>query len=141
MSQSIIRKELQTRLKAWADSHVPPLPVALEGVEFKKPNEDSSLPKNPFVECFLMPTATLDPTVDGKRRREVGLFQVNIWYPDGRGTGAIEACAESLVDAFPVVPKVGDVSVERTPSLARSYAENDWRVIPVTIQYRYESLN
>lgn len=139
MSLQIIRTELETRLTNWANSFTPPIQVALEGVPFNKPNEDASLPKNPFVEAFILPGVTINPSVAGNDKREIGIFQVNVWCPDGRGTGQITAIAESLVSAFPVIPKMGYVSIERTPSTAQSMPENDWRVIPVSINYRLDS--
>jgi hypothetical protein len=128
-----IRTELETRLKAFADSASPALKVAFEGVLFTKPSA-------PFLECFLFPAHTKNVTTAGTRKRECGVFQVNVWTPSGKGTREAEDIAQGIVDAFPIVPKTGLVSVEQTPEKGRAMPDvPGWLIIPVTISYRYES--
>lgn len=130
---SPVREELELRLKAFATTHS--LPVAYEGMFFKKPD-----PPAPFLECFLIPALTKNVTVDGTRNREVGLFQVNVWAPAGNGLKVADAIATNLVNAFPVVPKTGLVSIEQTPSKGKMMPDvAGWLIFPVTISYRYES--
>jgi hypothetical protein len=134
LSNKIIRAELETRLKAWADSQVPKIPVAFEGVSFTKPNN------GPMLECFLLPSATLDSNVSGTRKTRLGIFHVNVWAQSGKGMGQAESLAQSIVDLFPMLPRQGTVSIESTP-FAGDHQDDiaGWLGIPVTIQYRHES--
>lgn len=130
-----IRSELETRLKTWADAQSPKIPIAFEGVPFTKP------PGTPFLQAYLMPAVTINPTVDGIRSREVGIFQVNCWVADGKGSAEAEALARNIINLFPLVPKTGTVSIEKTPSMASPLIDDGWRVVPVTITYRQELIN
>lgn len=133
---SVIRKELETRLLAFANSLSPKIPIAWEGSSFSRPS-----PPVPFLESVLVPESTKDVSVDGLRQRRRGCLQVNIWYPvDGRGSAGADAIAEALTAAFPLVPKTGTVSIESTPHVGRPLGDiAGWRITPVTISYRYES--
>jgi hypothetical protein len=54
----------------------------------------------------------------------------------------VEALADSLIDAFPVVPKTGAVSIESTPYASRPIEDEEgWVIVPVRIKYRYENSN
>jgi hypothetical protein len=128
-----IRSELEIKLLNWAASQVPPVPVSLENVAFNKPSIS-----NVFVEAFFMPTMTTNPTVDGLRKRDIGIFQVNCFAPIGKGMGQVESLAASIVNLYPVIPKTGNVSVEQTPNSAKPYEDTNWIVIPVTVKFRYE---
>ena len=132
MSLTSIRNELETRLNTWANSFNPAIAVAWEGVPFQ-------LPTDRYVEVFLLPSATINPTVDGGRKREYGIFQVNVYVKDGKGTKQLNELVDSLVTYFPVVPKTGNVSIERTPSVSVGITMNGWRSVPVSIPYRMES--
>ena len=131
---SVPRQELETRLAAFAASNS--LTVAYEGRHFDKPS-------TAFLECTIVGRNTKNVTTDGERKRERGIFQVNVWYPTGTptsGAGTVEAIAESIIATFPVVPKVGNVSVEETPNQGSIITDvAGWLVLPVTISYRYES--
>jgi hypothetical protein len=134
MSNIIIRSELESRLKAWADAQVPKVPIAFEGMAFTKPADGV------FLEPTLVPSITLDVDVSAKRKRRYGIFNVNCWAKSGTGMRQVETLAQGIVDAFPIYPKVGAVSIESTPFVHGH--ENDasgWLIVPVTIQYRYES--
>lgn len=137
-----VRSELTTRLAAFAAAYtnnavqpyVTKLPVAYEGVPFVKPANTE-----PFLEMFIVPAHIKDVTVDGTRRREVGIMQVNVWSKAGVGTAQGEAIAYALRAAFPLLPKQGSVSVENTPSIKPAILDvAGYRVIPVIINYRQE---
>jgi hypothetical protein len=134
MSNSIIRAELETRLKAWADAQVPKVPIAFEGVSFTKPNDGV------FLEAFLIPSITLDTAVDGSRQRLLGMFQVNCWARSGKGMRQVEALAQSIINLFPLLPKTGAVSIEKTPNAESHILDSaGWIIVPVTISYRFET--
>jgi hypothetical protein len=133
MSNSIIRAELETRLKAWADAQVPLIPVAFENVPFTKPSDGV------FLEPLLIPLPTADREVTGTSKRFTGLFRVNCWARSGRGMGQVEKLAQNVISLFPLLPKRGSVSIESTPYSDNSVQDGTgWVVVPVTIKYRME---
>lgn len=128
-----VRSELSVRLQTLATTLG--LPVSWEGVPFTKPANLGS-----FLEVFVIPANTQDVTVDGKRQRETGIFQVNVWCKTGVGTKAGEDIADAVRVAFPVVPKSGTVSVESTPTIKQAILDDSgYRIIPVIVSYRQET--
>jgi hypothetical protein len=125
-----VRPELETILATWANSSG--IKVAWEGKQFDKPTS------SPYVQPFLLPGTTINPTVDGTRQREVGIFQINVWGLDGKGAAETEGLAYQVASLYPIVPKVGTVSIERSPTIGPPFIEAGWRVVPVTILYRRE---
>ncbi len=134
MSLHIIRSELQARLNTLATSLN--MPVAWQGVEFKQGSATTA-----YLEAFLVPTATKDATVSISRTTLRGLFQVNVWEQKGKGMKRAEAVAQSIVDAFPVLPKQGSVVIEQTPSIESVLYDAGWMIVPVSIRYRFEKFN
>lgn len=133
MSNKIIRAELETRLKTWADAQNPRLPIAFQNAAFTKPN-------GPYLEAYLLPNATLNKTVDGKRKTYMGIFQVNCWYPSGKGMGPVEQIAQDIVNLYPMLPKIGAVSIEKTPDAeGPEWDTSGWVIVPVVIHYRMET--
>ena len=129
-----IRQELEIRLATFAASQSPKIEIAYEGVPFTKPTN------KPFLECFLISAGISTVTVDAIRNRERGTFQVNVWYPSGSGARAVEMIGQGLLNAFPVVPKVGTVSIEQPANTGRLIVDlAGWIVLPVTIIYRQET--
>lgn len=134
----LVRQELETKLKAFAEAQVPPILIAYEDKSFEKP-VDNSGKYLPFLECVIVPAATINVTVDGNRIRELGVMQVNVWYPSGKGAGFGEALANKVIAHFPVVPISGTVVITQTPFKSRAIKdESGWRIVPVTINYRQE---
>lgn len=134
MSNKIIRAELETRLKMWAASQPTKIPVAYEGVAFTKPTDGM------YLETFLLPTDVIDSDLAATRKRYIGIFQVNCWAKSGKGMGQVEQLAQNIIDLFPILPKTGAVSIERTPYAEGSILDDTgWIIVPVTIEYRYES--
>lgn len=134
MSNVLIRAELEQRLREWATAQS--IPVAWQNVVFQKPADFS-----PYVEPFLIPNVTLNKPVNGKRATYLGLFQINIWTQKGGGIVVSNTLAQSLIDAFPMLPKVGAVSIESTPYVKPSLPSGDgWEIEPVIVNYRYEAI-
>lgn len=135
MTTATVRNYLENRLKTFADARSPVLKIAFENVAFTKPT-------TMFLECFLLPSATITATLRGNRKREVGIFQINIWSPSNSGTAAASALAQDIVDLFPIAPKTSttDVSIEKIPCVERSLVDTSgWYVTPILIYYRLES--
>ena len=134
MSNSIIRSELEVRLKTWADAQTPKIPVAFENISFLKPTA------GPFLEPLLIPNMTMNNELSGVRKTHMGIFEVRCWFPTGRGMGDIEKLSNNIVNLFRLVPKVGKVSIENSPYAERpQFDEAGWIIVPVLILYRYES--
>lgn len=132
---SVIRAELEARLKTWADAQNPKIPIAFQNVAFTKPSSGV------FLEAYLIPNDTLHKEVSGARKTYIGLFQINCWAKSGQGMGDVEQLAQSVVGLYPMLPKTGPVSIEGTPSAERPIPDNSgWVIVPVTIKYRMESL-
>lgn len=133
MSNSIVRAELETRLKTWAEAQSPKVPIAFENVPFTKPTDGV------FVEAILIPNITLDANVAADRQTLMGIFQVNCWARSGKGMGEVERLANSIIGLYPILPKTGNVSIEKTPYVESSIQDTSgWVISPVTIMYRYE---
>jgi hypothetical protein len=135
MSNAIIRATLETQLKQWADAQTPKIPIAFQGVAFTKPTDGS-----PYLEPHLIPNATSNYELSGQRKTYIGLFQVNCWAQAGKTMKQVEALAQSVIDLFPILPKVGPVSIEFTPTAENVIPDDSgWLVVPVTIKYRMET--
>ena len=131
MTQRALRKEIEDKAAAWAASKSPVIKIAYENVTFVKP--DST-----FIELYIIPATTVNPTVAAKRATHYGMIQFNIYCKSGEGTKKSEDLAQELIDLFPVVPKVGTVSIEQTGSIMNPLYDSQWRVLPVRIRYRQE---
>ena len=124
---------LETKLKTWADAQVPVIPIAFEGASFAKPATGL------YMEPLLVPNITLNNEISGQRRTYLGIFEIKVWGRSGRGMGAVEQLLASLTALFPLVPKVGVVSIEKTPySVHPQYDDAGWIIAPLLIHYRYE---
>lgn len=129
---SSVRSELSVRLAALATTLG--IPISYENVPFTKPANTA-----PFLEMFITPSSTQDVSIDGKRQRETGIFQVNVWSKTGVGTKEGEDIANAVKAAFPIVPKTGTVSIEATPTIKQAILDGSgYRIIPILISYRQE---
>ena len=73
MTQRTLRNEVETKLKTWAESKSPVIQIAYENVSFTKPTTT-------FVEVYISPAATVNPTVNAKRATQYGIIQINIYH-------------------------------------------------------------
>lgn len=137
MSNSIVRSALESRLKAWTEAQSPVPAIAFENRAFTKPPLSPTTPL--WVECKLLPNQTLSRETTALRETFIGFFQVNVWGPSNTGMGSTERMADSIKQAFPVIPKVGGVSIEKPPKVGSPLQDSGWIVVPVLISYRYES--
>lgn len=132
MSNTIIRSFFNTTMMAWCAAQSPVVALARENEAFTPPSSGS------YVEIYLMPAATVTPTIKANRFREIGLFQASLYTKPGIGTALQDTLVESLIATFPVTPK-GVVSIEEKPYATRIHQEQSgWICCVVTIKYRYE---
>ena len=129
MTQRTLRKEIEDKVAAWAATKS--IPIAYENVTFVKPSTT-------FVELYIIPATTVNHTVAAKRATLYGIVQFNIYCKSGEGTKKSEDIAQELIDLFPVVPKVGTVSIAQTGKIMNSFYDSQWRVLPVSFRYRQE---
>lgn len=129
------RSELETRLKAFADSFSPSLPIAIENKSFKRPD-----PPSPYLECFLANGQTISASIDAMRQRERGIWAVNCYVPSNLGTKKLEEIVQGVLDTFRVIPKIGTVSIEYPGNTSKMVLDPaGWACIPITFQYRVET--
>lgn len=133
MSIPTIRAAFESRLKTWADAQS--ISIAFQNVSFQR---EVGIP---FLEAILIPNVALNRDVAAQHERHLGFFQVNCWAPNGTGMGQAESMAESVKALFPVVPKIGSVSVESPPKIDHALLDQSgqWVIVPVLISYRYEA--
>ena len=79
MSDVLIGAAFESRLKAWAASKTPPIPVAYENVSFKPP----ALAR--YIAAYLLPANTGSDMLDGGDRIYNGIFQASIVLPANVG--------------------------------------------------------
>ena len=129
-----IRSNLEDRLRTFCAAQTPPIPIAFEGIPFVKPSNSR------YVQCWLLPSTTTSPTVEGYRRRVRGLFQISVYCPDGRGSKEVEDLSEQIAALYPVVPKniFTELSIDRPTQTSQAYIDANYRCIPVTVSYRAE---
>ncbi len=128
-----MRQALESRLAAWASANGAP-PIAYENVAFTKP--DTGL----WLECHLIPNTTNSRGTTAVHQTYMGLFQVNVWSRKGSGLGDAQSMAEALSSAFPVIPKIGSVSIDKPPHVGRPLLDDSgWVALPILMSYRYEA--
>lgn len=132
MSQPKIRQALETRLAA--------LTPSISTVEENKPF--TPVVGQPYQEVFLLPAKPDNTALGTAYRREIGIFQVTLKYPQGHGAGAAEARAELVKGWF----KIGqvftaspmNVLITLTPHVRPGRKDGDrWR-IDIDIPYQAE---
>lgn len=134
MTQRTLRKEIEDKVAAWAANQN--IQIAYENVPFTKPNKND---EDAFIEFYIIPTVTVNPTVDTKRTTLIGLLQFNIYTKSGKGTKKSEDLAQALINLFPVYPKTGTVSIESVGYTMNPLYDAQWRVLPVRFKYRQEN--
>lgn len=100
-------------------------------------------PGTAYQAAFLMPGLTENPAmgsgVGSGLDREVGTFQVSLYYPLKAGAGVAEAKAETIRLHFPrgLVLLSGNVRlvIASTPSVAQGRPDMGFYIVPVSIFY------
>ncbi|WP_342049877.1 MULTISPECIES: phage tail terminator-like protein [unclassified Cupriavidus] len=128
MSNVAVRRALEQHL----DAMTPALSTAWQNVSFTPD------PSAPYQEATLLLGAPENPAY-GAYYREVGVLQVALMYPFGGGTAEPELRAQAIRYWFArgttVVVDDIEVVVQRTPTIAAGFRDNDrWRV-PVSIPF------
>jgi hypothetical protein len=125
-----IRSEIESRLAAVAVTLS--LPVAYENITFIKPVDGN------FLEIFFLTSTSLNRNVSASGYRTRGIFQINCYCPLNIGLGGLDATVDAIIAAFPVLPKIGTVSIDEPLSDGPALIVDASVMIPVTGRYRVE---
>lgn len=128
-----IRTELEAPLRLYATTNN--IPVAWEGVPFTKPTG------TPYLQIFFLDKSISNPTVEFSRKRTRGFVQINVCVPDGNGSKQVENLAEDIAALYPAADKqaFATVSIEQHPQIGRAMIDANFRIIPISVEYRQES--
>lgn len=136
MSTKTIRALYEKRLEDWAKARVPVLPIAFENVGFTPP-------KTTYLRAFMLPASTTSADLAGEMRDRIGVFQVNIVCPTGKGPGEGQGIAAELDALFPNNLRLtsGAFTVQSVSPLRERPAipSDDRYTVPVDLQYRSDS--
>lgn len=129
-----IRSAFVARLTAF-----PGLPsVAWENMRF------TPVLGSPYVRPTLMPGEPTQAEIgENGCNRHVGVYQISLFFPAGKGLAAVEALRDGLVDHFKRGSVLtGSIGVEITKAYGGPMLEEpNWIHCPVTIQYRVLASN
>lgn len=135
MSLILIRKAFEKKLA----TAVPNLSTAYENVAF------TPVAGTPYQQVNLLPAQPDNSTLGGAFYREVGLFQVLLYYPNANGPLAAQMQAEVIKQLFKrgtsMVEGGITVNVIRTPAIAPAIQDVDRYVIPISIYYQCDIFN
>lgn len=132
MSEANISAAFETRLNLMA----PALATAYENVPY------TPVTGTPYQRVQLIPARPENPTIGDDYFREVGFFQITLFYPLNTGRGAAQARAAAIKSHFKRATRMTangqTIRVPTTPTVAPALQENDRYIIPVTIEYYSE---
>ena len=135
MSQALIRKAVETRLKTWADAQTPVIPVAWQNVGFTPP-------VGRYLRAFVLPAPTQYTSLDQECRSWKGIFQVSFCMPIGTGSATVESLIASLDAAFASSFTQDGLRIFLLAPLsaAPAISEPDRHVVPVSAPYRVDTV-
>ena len=129
MSNVIIRALLEVRLNAIT----PTVATAFENVPFTPINAV------PWQRVNLLTAQTLNPTFGDNFRRETGIFQVMLYYPENAGASAAASRAELIRSQFSrglsLTSGTLRVLIDRWPWVSQGTSDSSWYRLPVSIPY------
>lgn len=140
MSHDIARAAIEMRLLGWARARTSALPVAFGNVAY------TPTTGQPYLQGDLLPAGTLNPSQGGKHKRYIGLYQVGIRTPAGKGVTESAAITKEVEALFPcpTTLQYGGLNVHIDSSPAAAAGRNDgtsfW-MVPITIEYRIEAFD
>lgn len=138
MTEKQIRALLEARLKTWATSRTPALPVAFENATFAPPADT-------YLRCYVLSGNTESVDLEGKHRGRIGVFQIDVVGMPGIGAGLVEGIVGELDTLFPNnlrLPggSVQSVQVVSPVSKAANLSDPDRYIASVSLTYRDDSI-
>lgn len=132
MSHARVKSAFEGALNAYAKAKG--LLLALPGRNFTRPD-------GMYLACHTIPSQTDSQTLAGDDRIYTGIFQINVVFQGGKGTGAGDDIALELVDLFPLNATFGAVGVQvMTPvDIAAPIVSDGLISIPVLFNYRLDT--
>lgn len=127
-----VRTDIEGKLALFASTQSPPIPIAYENVKFMKPTDGK------YLEIKFLDSYTDNRELSAKAIRQTGKFQVNCYCPLGAGMRDLEDLADSIIAIYPVIPKLGTVSIESPLDSTRALIIDTSMCIVVTGSYRAE---
>lgn len=128
MSIVAIRAALEIALAAIT----PPLRTVWEN------RDDSPAAGSEYQAAYLLPAEPDNPEI-GRGYIQRGIFQVNLFYPQGKGWLPISQRAEMIRSAFPRALALQNagviVTVLSTPEIGPGRAEDDLFFMPVKVRW------
>lgn len=98
----------------------------------------------PFQRVRILPAPPENPTIGGAYYREVGFFEVMLFYPLNKGRGTAHAKAEALKSHFSRGLSMTEsglvVKVMTTPTVGTAVQTDKHYVLPISINYYAEVL-
>jgi hypothetical protein len=129
MSVTAIRAALEAQLA----TITPALSTAYENVSF------SPVTGTAYQACYTLRATPDNPTMGDGFYRELGIFQVSLFYPAQNGSGAAETRAGLIREAFKrgisMISGSTTVRVARTPEIGAGRIDGDRWHVPVKIQW------
>jgi hypothetical protein len=134
---SDIREAFETRIAAFAAAQN--LSVAWENTTF------TPSPATPYLECAMLPATSANPALGVNFIRLLGIYQINVNYPEDTGPAPAEAIADALIALFPRGSMAQNdvvINIDYTPSRAKGLVSpNGFFFIPVRIRYREDVIS
>jgi hypothetical protein len=128
MSLVTIQKVFEVALAALT----PPMDTAWENADFT-PSVGV-----PYQAAYLLPAQPDNPEI-GSGYIQRGIFQINLFYPQGKGWKSARTKAEQLRAAFPRGLSLTDagviVNIIATPEIGPARAEDDLYFVPVKVRW------
>lgn len=129
MSQAIIRKAFESRLKTWAVANG--IAIAYENVNFTAPDAV-------YLRSFMLPAETRNELINGEHRSYKGVYQVSIYMPSNSPIKSGEDMAADISALFPQVFTQDGIRITMLNPLGQRPALQDGArlTIPVSGSYR-----
>lgn len=140
MSHDIARAAIENRLLTWAKARSPVLPCAFGNMSYTPATGQS------YLQGDLLPADTMNPSQGSKHKRYIGLYQVSVRTPAGKGVTESAAIAKAIEELFPCPTTLQssglNVHIDSTPAVAggRNDGTSFW-MVPITIKYRVEAFD
>lgn len=136
---SDIREAFETRIAAFAAAQTPPISVAWENTTF------TPSPAAPYLECAMLPATSANPSLGVNFIRLLGIYQINVNYPEDTGPAPAESIADALIALFPrgsLQQNDVIINIDYTGSRAKGLVSpNGFFFIPVRIRYREDVIS
>lgn len=113
-----------------------PLSTAYENVPFVP------VTGTPYQRVRLLPATPENPTLGDGYYREVGFFEIVLFFPLNNGRADAQTRAEAIKNLFPrglsMIESGQTVVIPRTPTIGLATQLDDRYIVPITIEYYSE---